>query len=354
MLRNNTVFYFLCFLSLSLLQLGCKGKLKTTPYAFDIPAGYPKPIDPEYNPTTEEGVALGRSLFYDKNLSSTGTQSCGSCHIQAFAFTDPARFSTGVNGIEGNRNSMTLANLAFNPYQRFFWDGRAESLEEQALEPVRNPIEMNNNWENVVAYLQSQSHYKDMFEAAFGTRKIDSTLASYALAQFIRTLISFNSKFDQYVRGEVNLTASELNGYNLIQSQTKGDCFHCHNAEDKLFTNMRMLNNGLDFESEWVDLGYYGVTQNANDKAKFKTPTLRNIMLTGPYMHDGRFLSVKDVIEQHYFFGGKMSSTIDVNMEYVNIGLDLSAQDIEDILAFLATLTDDQFINNVQFSDPNN
>lgn len=335
------------------LSMGCKNKNKTTPYSFNIPNGYPKPIDPDYNKTTEEGVALGRKLFYDKKLSANGTLSCASCHKQEIGFTDSDKFSIGIHGQLGNRNSMPLINLAYNPYQRFFWDGRAQTLEQQVLEPVRNPIEMGNNWQAVTNYLKSNSQYVDMFEAAFGTRKIDSTRTSYALSQFLRTLISFNSKFDKYVRGEINLSASELSGYNLIQSQTKADCFHCHNAEDKLFTGMQLLNNGLDFESGWTDLGYYNVTGKASDKAKFKTPTLRNIMLTGPYMHDGRFLTVKDVIEQHYFFGGNMSSTIDPNMEYVGEGLDLSATDIADIIAFLHTLTDQEFISNAKFSNPN-
>lgn len=339
---------------LAILTLfSCGKKAKTTPYNFNIPKGYPKPIDPSYNPTTVEGVALGRKLFYDKKLSANQSLSCASCHKQELGFTDNAQFSTGINGQIGHRNSMALINLAYNPYQRFFWDGRANTLEEQIFEPIRNPIEMGNTWDNVVAYLKSDKEYVTMFDEAFGTRKIDSTLTSKAIAQFVRTLISFNSKFDKYVRGETNLTPSELNGYNLIQSQAKADCFHCHNAEDKLFTNMRMLNNGLEFESEWTDLGYYNVTKNDYDKAKFKVPTLRNIMLTAPYMHDGRFLTVKDVIEQHYFYGGKMSSTIDPNMEYLNIGLDLSATEIADIIAFLHTLTDQEFITNPKFSNPN-
>ncbi|MBL0912050.1 MAG: c-type cytochrome [Bacteroidia bacterium] len=344
--------FILFFLSLCLLW-SCSGKHQATPYDFNIPQGYPKPIEPSDNLTTVEGVKLGRKLFYDKRLSRDNTQSCGSCHQQEHGFSDPARFSKGIKGQEGHRQSMTLINLAYNPYQRFFWDGRAESLEQQAFEPVRNPIEMDNTWPEVVKRIRADKEYLNLFDEAFGTRKIDSTLVTKALAQFMRTLISFDSRFDKYVRGELNLTPSEFNGYNLIQSQVKGDCFHCHNAEDKLFTGMRLLNNGLDPESQWTDMGYYNVTKNPADKAKFKTPTLRNIMVSGPYMHDGRFNTVKDVIEQHYFFGGNMSSTIDPNMEYVNQGLDLSATDIQDIITFLHTLTDDSFLTDPEFSDPN-
>ena len=190
----------------SLALFSCGKNAKTTPYDFNIPAGYPTPIDPTYNPTTVEGVALGRKLFYDKNLSANKSLSCASCHKQEHGFTDNAQFSTGIHGQTGVRNSMVLINLAYNPYQRFFWDGRANTLEEQIFEPVRNPIEMGNNWNNVVAYLKSDKAYVNMFEDAFGTRKIDSTLTSKAIAQFLRTLISFNSKFDKYVRGEVNFT----------------------------------------------------------------------------------------------------------------------------------------------------
>lgn len=331
----------------------CGGKHQTTPYNFNIPAAYPKPIEPSDNLTTVEGVKLGRKLFYDKRLSRDNSQSCGSCHLQQHGFSDPNRFSKGINGQEGHRQSMTLVNLAYNPYQRFFWDGRAASLEQQALEPIRNPIEMDNTWDEVVKRIKADKEYLQLFDEAFGTRKVDSILVSKALAQFVRSLVSFNSRFDQYVRGEINLTPSEFNGYNLIQSQLKGDCFHCHNAEDKLFSGMRIVNNGLDPESQWSDLGYYNVTKNPADKAKFKTPTLRNIMVSAPYMHDGRFNTVKDVIEQHYFFGGYMSSTIDPNMEFVNQGLDLSATDIQDIITFLHTLTDESFLNNPEHSDPN-
>jgi cytochrome c peroxidase len=193
-----------------------------------------------------------------------------------------------------------------------------------------------------------------MFKKAFGTDKIDSVLTAKALAQFVRTLVSFDSKFDKWIKGQASLDSVEQAGLKLIQDLNGGDCFHCHNAEDKLFTSAKMSNNGLDFEAQWTDLGFYNVTGLETDKAKFKTPTLRNVALTGPYMHDGRFNTLPEVIIQHYNTGGKLSPTIDVFMEYVNTpnGLDLSPNEVNAILKFLNTLTDTLFITNPKFSSP--
>lgn len=351
-LKKNTIVLFAVFLGL----YACKteDKWETTAYDFKIAAGYPKPSQPADNIATEEGVALGRRLFYDVKLSENLGQSCASCHKQEFAFSDPNKFSTGTFGQTGKRNSMALINLAFNPFQRFFWDGRSKTLEDQVLHPVQDPLEMATNWTKVVSRLQADPIYPGMFKKAFGTDKIDSVLAAKALAQFVRTLVSFDSKFDKWIKGQATLDSVEQAGLNLIQDLNGGDCFHCHNAEDKLFTSSKMSNNGLDFEAQWTDLGFYKVTGLETDKAKFKTPTLRNVALTGPYMHDGRFSTLPQVIIQHYNTGGKLSPTIDVFMEYVNTpnGLDLSPNEVNAILKFLNTLTDSTFITNPKFSSP--
>jgi len=333
-----------------------------TPYAFNIPSGYPQPLQPTDNVTTNEGAELGRRLFYDKRFSDDNTMSCAPCHKQANAFTDPAQFSTGIHGQMGNRNSMALINLAFNQNQKFFWDGRSETIEKQIFEPVRNPIELASNWVSVVNKIKADPIYPPLFEAAFGTTDIDSIKISKAIAQFLRTIVSFNAPFDKWARGEGNLTAQELNGLNLIQSQTKGDCFHCHNSADRLFSRYGHTNNGLDPQAAWSNPGFdFGrslVTGAASDKAKFKVPTLRNIMLTAPYMHDGRFATMEDVMVNHYLTGGKVSETIDPLMEYSpqampsNPGLNLTPQDIQDIIAFLHTLTDTELTTNPKFSDP--
>lgn len=333
-----------------------------TPYAFNIPSGYPQPIQPTDNVTTNEGAELGRRLFYDKRFSGDNTMSCATCHKQANAFTDPEQFSTGIHGQMGNRNSMALINLTFNQNQKFFWDGRAETIEKQIFEPVRNPVELATNWVSVVDKIKSDPIYPPLFEAAFGTTDIDSVKISKAIAQFLRTIVSFNAPFDKWARGEGNLTAQELNGLNLIQSQTKGDCFHCHNSADRLFSRYGHTNNGLDPQASWSNPGFdFGrslVTGIPSDRAKFKVPTLRNIMLTAPYMHDGRFATMEDVMVNHYLTGGKVSETIDPLMEYspqampANPGLNLTPQDIQDIIAFLHTLTDTELTTNPKFSDP--
>lgn len=355
---------FLAVVLICLCLFSCKDDKipEAKPYAFNIPSGYPQPLQPSNNITTEEGVELGRRLFYDKRLSGNNAMSCGTCHLQAFAFAEQSQFSTGINGQQGHRNSMSLVNLAFNQNQHFFWDGRAKTLEKQVFDPVRNPLEMASDWNMVAQKIKSEPIYPPMFEKAFGSTQIDSTRISNAIAQFLRTIVSFNSRFDKWAKGEGQLTAQELNGLNLIQSQTKGDCFHCHNSADKLFSRYGHTNNGLDPQSAWsnpnFDFGLYHVTGNNSDKAKFKVPTLRNVMLTAPYMHDGRFATMEDVLINHYLTGGQVSETIDPLMEYSpqimpnNPGLNLTPQDIQDIIAFLHTLTDTDLTTNPKFSDP--
>ena len=333
-----------------------------TPYAFNIPSGYPQPLQPADNMTTEEGIELGRRLFYDTRLSANNAISCATCHRQEFAFTDQFQFSSGINGQLGHRNSMSLVNLAFNQNQHFFWDGRATSIEQQIFEPVRNPVEMASDWNTVVQKIKAESIYPPLFEKTFGNKDIDSVKISKAISQFLRAIVSFNAPFDKWARGEGTLTPQQLNGLNLIQSQTKGDCFHCHNSADRLFSRYGHTNNGLDPQSAWsnpnFDFGHFEVTGNVADKAKFKVPTLRNIMLTPPYMHDGRFATIEDVLIGHYLTGGQVSETIDPLMEYSpqimpnNPGLNLTPQDVQDIVAFLHTLTDTELTNNPKFSNP--
>jgi len=319
-----------------------------TPYTIDIPPGFPEMNIPADNPTTVEGIALGRKLFYDKILSRNNVQSCASCHNQANAFSDNGRiFSIGADGSIGNRNSQALINLGFN--RHFFWDGRSKTLEEQALEPVKNPIEMHQSWATAAAKINAQPDYVTDFKAAFGYEKIDSTMVAKALAQFMRTMISSNSRFDKYARHEINLTPSELNGFVIFNTE-RGDCFHCHNLDGGyLLTDNLFHNNGLD--SEFTDLGLGAITGDPYDDGKFLTPTLRNIALSAPYMHDGRFATLEAAIN-HYNFGGEASLTVDPLMKHVGTGLNLSAQERADLLAFLNTLTDEEFIQDARFSAP--
>jgi cytochrome c peroxidase len=274
--------------------------------------------------------------------------SCGSCHNQSLAFSDNGtRFSTGVDGIQGNRNAQAIINLGWN--RSYFWDGRAATLEIQALEPIENPIEMHNTWANAISKLKSAKTYKDDFFKAFGTEEFTKEHAAKALAQFMRTMISYNSRLDKRLRSEINLTASELNGLSIFISE-KGDCFHCHNIDaGRLLTDNQFHNNGLD--SIFTDLGLAEVTGNPSDIGKFLTPTLRNIALTAPYMHDGRFQTLEEVVE-HYNTGGKASATVDPLMKHVGTGLGLTNQEKIDLVAFLRTFTDETFITNPDFSNP--
>ena len=309
----------------------------TTPYIINTPLGFPNMTIPEENPTTLEGVTLGEKLFNDPNLSGNGTQSCSSCHHQSSNFSDPNQYSTGINGIQGFRNASTLTNGGWN--STYNWDGSAISLENQAFEPITNPIEMNNTWQNVENIINSNQEYLDLFKNAFNITYIDSNYIVKALAQFERSLVSSNSKFDKFYKGETSLNSSELNGYAIYNSE-KGDCFHCHGT--LLFTDNLFHNNGIDIEP-FSDLGYNIVTGNQNDIGKFKTPSLRNVEVSAPYMHDGRFSTLEEVIN-HYDDGGHYSSTIDPLMKKIGVGLQLTNQEKQDLIAFLKTLTDDNFL----------
>ena len=325
-----------------------------TPYELDVPQQFarllPPPLIPADNPMTEEGVALGRMLFFDPILSADGTQACGSCHMPQAGFTENIQFSVGIDGLEGPRNSMPLFNMAFNFNERFFWDGRTVTLEEQAFDPVVNPIEMHNTWPNAVSTLQAHPDYPAKFQAAFGTSIIDSNLVTKALAQFERTLISGNSRFDKFLREEISLTGAELRGLELFNTEG-ADCFHCHGSPgNPLWTDNDFHNNGMD--ETFTDLGLGAVTGNAFDNGKFKTPSLRNLVFTAPYMHDGRFETIDEVID-HYSSGVVISPTIDPLMQFsFQGGVQLTPEEKADLKAFLLALTDSSFINNPDFQAP--
>jgi cytochrome c peroxidase len=319
-----------------------------TPYDIAIPTGFPDMQIPEDNPMTVEGISLGRKLFYDPILSADNSQSCASCHNQEFAFTDNGkRYSEGIDGSIGTRNSMNLINAGWIP--ELFWDGRSANLEEQAFEPVPNPIEMHLQWTEAMNKLNSHPEYPDLFFEAFGTRDIDSTLVVKAIAQFERTLISADTKWDKYLVGEYTLTQAETKGFEIFFTE-KGDCFHCHGTI--LFTDNLFHNNGLD--AVITDRGLADVTGNPNDIGKFRSPTLRNIFFTAPYMHDGRFETIEEVID-HYSEGVKWSPTVDPLMKKVNEGgIRLTEEEKLNLIAFLKVLTDSTFVTNPEFANPNN
>ena len=327
-----------------------------TPFNLVIPSTLPQPNIPADNPLTVEGVTLGKMLFHEKALSKDGSMSCASCHQQEFSFTDPDAFSTGVRGELGGRNSMALLNMMWHK-KGFFWDGRAPLLRDQALMPIQDELEMDETLENVVAKLEEKPEYKQQFGKAFGDESITTERMGLAMEQFGMTLISGNSKYDKVQLGEATFTDSEQRGHDLFFGEHspsepgKGaDCFHCHGGA--LFTNGDFMNNGLDTDANFKDMGLYKVTENEADKAKFKVPSMRNVALTAPFMHDSRFETLEEVIK-HYNEGAVTSSTLDPNMDaIVEEGLSLSEQDIADLIAFLHTLTDEDFINNTEFENP--
>jgi len=317
-------------------------------YTLNIPQGLPPMIVPADNPMTVEGVALGRRLFYDELLSGDNTMSCGTCHLQENGFAEQLQVSEGITGEIGTRNAMPLFNLGW-VQSGLFWDGREATLEAQALDPVRNPIEMNANWIEVEAKLNAHSDYPLLFKQAYGVDRIDSLTVAKAIAQFVRTLISGNSRFDAwYNRQETQLTTQELRGFVLYTTEA-ADCFHCHGLGG-LITDNSYQNNGLD--SQFSDMGRYLVTGNEADRGRFRTPTLRNIEVTAPYMHDGRFFTLEEVVD-HYSDHVQISTTISPTMELVGLGgAQLTLQQKEDLIAFLRTLTDDSFLTNPAHSDP--
>jgi cytochrome c peroxidase len=324
-------------------------------YNLEIPSLFSQKLIPPVitanNPLTQEGIALGKKLFFEKLLSGDNSQSCASCHNPQNAFSDSQQFSIGIDGKKGFRNAMPLFNLAWNFDELFNWDGSEFSLENQAFEPVRNPIEMHATWKNVAQKLQNHPEYPTLFKLAFGSSTIDSVLITKAIAQFERTLISGNSKFDRFLRGETSLTPEEENGFNVFMDEAKGDCFHCHGSNNNpLWTDNLFHNNGLDVN--FTDLGLGAKTGDPKDNGKFKSPSIRNLAFTAPYMHDGRFATLEEVIN-HYSEGLRFSSTIDPLMKKVSQGgVQLSTKDKADLKAFLLALSDVEFINNPNFKNP--
>lgn len=337
---------------------GTTATYDNTPYVLDYgDLDAPTSINPD-NPLTEQGVQLGRMLFYDTRLSKDGSMSCASCHRQEHAFTDTARFSIGVEGLPGKRQAMSVFNTAWHQNE-FFWDGRAHLLRDQSLLPIQDPLEMNESLENVISKLNASEGYRNQFIRAFGSSEITEERISWALEQFMNSIVSHNSKYDQYLRGEVSFSDSEERGRELFFAEfnpgfpaTSGaDCAHCHAG--RTFENDLYMNNGLDGDGSFSDSGRYKATQDLADLGKFKVTSLRNIELTAPYMHDGRFESLEEVLD-HYNNGLEASATIDPALEYTRVsgGLQLSAQDKADIIAFLKTLTDQDMISDPRYSSP--
>lgn len=340
---------------------------QTTPYNLNLPPNVPPPIEDPTNPLTEEGVSLGRKLFYDEILSANNSMSCASCHKQEYAFTDPARFSVGVDGIAGNRNSMAIFNQAWN--RDFFWNGRKSSIKDLVFEPVTNPIELHLTWHEAIDRIKLHNEYPALFAKAFNIQgfEIDSVHVAKAIAQFMNSIISFNSKYDKFVKRQANLSPAEERGFEVFKSEAKGDCFHCHVPSNQLLTDNAIINPIQRFHNTGLDplqnpfTGKAEYTNNPMDNGKFKTPSLRNLAFTAPYMHDGRFQTLDEVIE-FYDNGVVLNDNLDLVMlkdptrtrtfEGGKRQLNLTAQEKADLKAFLLTLTDSSLITNPKWSDP--
>lgn len=315
-----------------------------TPFAFTVPPAFPQPELPADNALTYEGVALGERLFSDLRLSANGTQSCASCHSPKRAFSDLRRVSVGAEGASGTRNSPPLINLAWNP--SFAWDGSQPKIRDQARAAWTSPIEMHADVDKVVAHLAGDEALVQQFAAAFGTPEVTAERVTLALEQFLLVQVAADSRFDRSLRGQAELTEEEKRGFDLFtmehdpaHGRRGADCFHCHGGP--LFSDFGMKNTGLDALS--ADIGREKVTGKESDRGKFKTSTLRNVGVTGPYMHDGRFRTLEEVVA-HYDHGVQRSAPLDPNLaKHPDGGMKLSASDQKALVAFLKTLTDARY-----------
>jgi cytochrome c peroxidase len=334
-------------LALTQLLVGCGDgdaqtptKTHTDVSAIATPAGFPTLSAPADNLPTRERVELGRRLFYDARLSRTGDVACSSCHLQANAFADPNRLSAGVDGQLGTRNAPALVNLAWG--RAFFWHGGAASLEVQAVGPIKNPVEMDMSLLEVAERLNADAELAKEFERAYAEPATESSLTR-ALASFVRSLVSADSPYDHYLAGDTSaLSEAAVRGEKLFNGEG-GECFHCHIGFD--LSNHLFRNNGIAADDP--DEGRREVTLKDSDLGRFKVPTLRNVAVSAPYMHDGSLATLDDVIDA-YVAGGRGHPNTDPTIH----PLDLSADDRADLRAFLEALTDEQFLTNPDYAEP--
>jgi cytochrome c peroxidase len=331
---------------------------KATPYKIEIPPGFPTNLNiPDDNPMTVEGVELGRYLFYDGRLAGREAEgkymSCSYCHIQqnSFIIGRPRPYPYGIDGTSTHHAMLPLINLIWNP-GTFTWNGSLSSIEQVVIAVITDPNEFNSSYVAVEMAIRNIPGYKEMFKNAFGTDEIDVDRISKAIAQFVRTLISADSKFDRYLRGEVQLSAAELNGFVLFTTEEGADCFHCHGSSgNPLFTTHLFYNNGKDtIFSDPLDR--YIVTGDPMNIGAYKASTLRNIEFTAPYMHDGRFNTLDEVIN---FYSHQLvwSPYIDPLMHHISTGgTQLTPNEKENLKSFLLTLSDTLFLHNVKFGPP--
>lgn len=330
------------FLLMNTLFISCNKEVEVSSEKelFYIPEGFPDPVyQSDKYEFSETRVSLGKKLFYDPILSVDNSISCGSCHAQTHAFADHnTALSAGVNDLVGTRNTPALINIAWNT--SFMHDGGVNHLEVFPLAPIINPVEMAHEMSDLMEIINDNQTYRDLFKEAFDSDSIISEQMFIALAQFQSTLISADSKYDKVMKGEEKFTKSEQRGYELFTTH----CESCHIPP--LFTDFSVANNGLDWTFQ--DPGRALISQNPNDSGKFKVPTLRNIDLTYPYMHDGRFMHLREVLD-HYSEGVKENGYLD---DRLSKNIPLSEDEKDDLEAFLRSLNDYSFISNGDFAEP--
>lgn len=333
-------------LSVSLLLVwGCSSPNESNPeVSFTVPANFPEPVYPfERNPMTTAGVELGKALFNEPLLSRDNTFACAECHSQPYGFTHHGHdVSHGINNLMGTRNSLPLQNLAWE--SSFFWDGGVFDLDLVPIAPITNEVELGENTKNVLDKLRATKKYPLLFKKAFGSEEITTERFLKAFSQFMLTLVSANSRYDQFIRNEgETLTADEQAGMKLFEQK----CSSCHKGA--LFTDHSFRNNGL-FIQGIKDVGRARVTELEKDKYTFRVPSLRNVAVTGPYMHDGRFYTLEAVLD-HYAEGVQDTQNLDPLFRQNNIrGIALTSQERQQIVAFLKTLTDEEFLKNKRFA----
>jgi cytochrome c peroxidase len=311
----------------------------STPIAFETPKGFPEPDLPADNVLTKERAALGEKLFHDTILSIDGTVSCAACHVVEFAFSDDVDLSRGFEGRLGKRNSMPLFNLAWK--EHFFWDGRAKTIREQVLKPIQDHLEMAANLDRVIYRLNRRNDYRKDFQTTYGEGPVTKEKLGLALENYLLTIVSHDSKYDRVLAKKETFSKVEERGRMLFFTpHHKGGagCFECHSGPN--FSDHRFRNNGLRLIEDLDDQGVFQVTGKEEDKLKFATPSLRNIAITGPYMHDGRFAELKEAVA-HYNSPLHQSATLDQKLKAGGLGL--PQKDLAALVAFLETLTDPKF-----------
>ena len=312
------------------------------PFAIPVPEGWPKPLyRSKDNTITEERIEIGRILFYDNRLSQNNMISCASCHssYNAFAHTDHA-LSHGIHDAIGNRNAPALFNLAWQP--SFMWDGAIHHLDAQALAPITHPKEMNETLEHIVIKLRQDKNYRIKFMNAYGDSLITGERILKCIAQFTLTLISSDAKYDQVKKGIQQFTPQEQRGYRLYKTH----CASCHT--EPLFSSYTFKNNGLQPDPLLDDLGHFRITQNSADSFLFKVPSLRNLEYTYPYMHDGRFKRIRDVLD-HY---SGLNPDLPHLSKELKPPLNLSPDQKVELISFLLTLSDKKFVFNTDYTYP--